>query len=54
MSRRVEAQLKRDWLLNFSMGSFLFTYMLNRCRTAYSYERVTQEDGKRGLSNEQL
>ena len=54
ISRRVEQQLKRDWLLGFSMGSFLFMYTLNACRTAYSFDRVQREDGKKGFDAKEL
>ena len=54
MSRRVEQQLKRDWLLGFSMGSFLFMYTLNACRTVYSFERYQREDGARGFNAREL
>ena len=54
ISRRVEQQLKRDWLLGFSMGSFLFMYTRNACRTAYSFDRVQREDGKRGFDAKEL
>ena len=36
MTRRVEQQLKRDWLLRFTMSNVLFRSLLNRCRTVYS------------------
>ena len=54
MTRRVEQQLKRDWLLGFSMGSFLFTFTLNACRTVYSYDRVHREDGQKGFAARDL
>ena len=54
ISRRVEQQLKRDWLLGFSMGSFLFMYTLNACRTAYSFDRVQREDGTKGFDAKEL
>ena len=44
ISRRVEQQLKRDWLLGFSMGSLLFTFKLNTCRTVYSYQKYTAKE----------
>ena len=54
MSRRVEQQLKHDWLLGFSMGSFLFMFTLNACRTVYSFERIQREDGARGFNAREL
>ena len=45
MTRRVEEQVKRDWLLGFAMGNVLLWSMLNQCRTFYSYEKVRRDDG---------
>ena len=54
MTRRVEQQVKRDWLLGFTMGNVLFRSMLNQCRTVYSYENVHREDGSMGFTAEEL
>jgi hypothetical protein len=48
MSRRIEQQLKRDWLLGFSMGSFLFMYKLNASRTVYSYGHFSAKELEEG------
>ncbi|HIE71391.1 MAG TPA: hypothetical protein EYP98_15145 [Planctomycetes bacterium] len=54
MTRRIEQQLKRDWLLGFSMGSFLFRSTLNACRTMYSYTSVKREGGHKGFTPKEL
>ena len=54
ISRRVEQQLKRDWLLGFTMGSVLFRSMLNQCKTVYSYEKIRRADGSTGFTAEEL
>ena len=54
MTRRVEQQVKRDWLLGFTMGNVLFRSMLNQCRTVYSYENVRREDGSMGFTAAEL
>ena len=37
ISRRVENQLRRDWLLQFSAGNLLFRSAVNLAKTMYSY-----------------
>ena len=54
MTRRVEQQLKRDWLFGFTMFSVLFRSILNQCKTVYSYEQVRKEDGSKGFTAEEL
>jgi hypothetical protein len=54
MTRRVEQQVKRDWLLGFTMGNVLFRSMLNQCRTVYSYETVRRENGSMGFTAAEL
>ena len=54
MSRRVEQQLKRDWLLGFTMSSVLFHSLINQRRTVYSYDKVRRKDGSRGFSAAEL
>ena len=54
MTRRVEQQLKRDWLFGFTMFSVLFRSQLNQCKTVYSYEKVRREDGSKGFSAAEL
>jgi len=54
ITRRVEQQLKRDWLLGFTMGSVLFRSLLNQCRTVYSYEKVRRADGTMGFTAQEL
>ena len=54
ITRRVEQQLKRDWLLGFSMGNVLFRSLLNQCRTVYSYEKIKRQDGSLGFSAAEL
>ena len=54
ITRRVEQQLKRDWLLGFTMGSVLFRSMLNQCKTVYSYEKIRRSDGSKGFTAAEL
>ena len=54
MSRRVEQQLRRDWLLGFSMGNVLFRSAVNLTRSVHSYETIKREDGSYGFSAEEL
>ena len=54
MTRRVEQQLKRDWLFGFTMFSVLFRSILNQCKTVCSYEQVRIEDGSKGFTAEEL
>ena len=54
MARRIEQQLKRDWLLGFSRGSFLFRSTLNACRAIYSYTSVKREGGHKGFTPKKL
>ena len=53
-SRRVEAQLRRDWCLGFAQGNYLFRSALNLSRTVYSYETCLRPEGGRGFSAEEL
>ena len=54
ITRRVEQQLKRDWLLGFTMGNVLFRSMLNQCKTVYSYEKIRRADGSKGFTGAEL
>ena len=54
MTRRVEQQVQRDWLLGFTMSSVLFHSQLNQCRTVYSYEKHKREDGSTGFTSQEL
>ena len=45
LSRRVEAQLSRDWSFGFASWNFLFRSTINLSRTLYSYEGGTGEMG---------
>ncbi len=38
MSRRVEAQLRRDWMLGFAQYNFMFRSAINLTKQIYSYE----------------
>ena len=49
MTRRVEQQLRRDWLLGFTMSNVLFRSMVNLCRTVYSYDKIKRQDGSYGF-----
>ena len=46
MSRRVEAQISRDWHFGFSSWNYLFRCAVNMSRTVYSYESALKEDGE--------
>ena len=50
IARRVEQQVKRDWLLGFSPNNYLFRSALNLIRTVYSYETFQGEDGQKGFT----
>ena len=54
MARRVEQQLKRHWLFDFTMFSVLIRIILNQLKTVYSYEHVRREDGAKGFNAEEL
>ena len=54
MSRRVEQQLRRDWLLGFTMGNVLFRSSLNMDRTVYSYASLERDDGSYGFTAAEL
>ena len=54
MTRRVEQQVQRDWLLGFTMSSVLFHSELNSCKSVFSYEKCNREDGSHGFSAEEL
>ena len=50
----MEQQLRRDWLLGFTMSSVLFHSLLNQCRTVYAYEKTKRADGTVGFSAAEL
>ena len=54
ISRREEQQLRRDWLLGFTMGNVLFRSSLNMCRTVYSYASLKRDDGSYGFTAAEL
>ena len=54
ISRRVEQQLRRDWLLGFTMGNVLFRSSLNMCRTVYSYASLKRDNGSYGFTAAEL
>ena len=39
IGRRVESQLRRDWLLQFSTGNLLFRHAVNMAKTLYSSQK---------------
>ena len=45
MSRRVESQLHRDWNFGYSSWNLLFRATINMCRTLYSYEGRSNDEG---------
>ena len=54
IARRVEQQVKRDWLLGFSQHNYLFRSALNLIRTVYSYETFQGEDGHKGFTGKEI
>jgi hypothetical protein len=57
MSRRIEAQLNRDWHFGFVSWNYLFRSTVNLSRTFYSYDaKPTDEEGNRsgGLTPKDL
>ena len=54
MTRRVEQQLRRDWLFGFTMSNVLFRSLLNQCRTVYSYQKARRSDGSFGFTAAEL
>ena len=55
MSRRVEAQLARDWSFGFVTWNYLFRSAVNLSRTIYTYDKVGKsEDEPEGLRPEEL
>ena len=53
MSRRVEAQLARDWNFGYASWNFLFRSTINLSRTLYSYEGRSGDAGS-SMTAEQL
>ena len=45
MSRRIEAQLARDWTFGFATWNYMFRSVVNLSRTIYAYDHVKSEDG---------
>ena len=54
MSRRVEAQLRRDWMLGFTMWSVFFQSSINATRNLFSFEGSPRPDGYHGFSSADL
>ena len=54
MSRRVEAQMQRDWHFGFVTWNYLFRSAINLSRSLYSYESVISDEGKKGITAEEL
>ena len=52
-ARRVDAQLKRDWLLGFAQWNYFFRSSINLSRTMYSYTTPKVED-RRGYTAKEL
>ena len=52
ISRRVEQQLRRDWLLGFTMGNVLFRSLLSMSPTVYSGTRLKRDDGIYGCQQQ--
>ena len=54
MARRIESQLRRDWLLQFTTGNLLFRSAVNLAKTVYSYEAALRSDGQKGFTAAEL
>ena len=54
VARRVESQLRRDWLLHFSAGNLLFRSTVNLARTVHSYETAKRGQGNQGFAAAEL
>eukprot|EP00973_Karenia_brevis_P093444 12417331-Karenia_brevis.AAC.1 len=54
MTRRVEQQLRRDWLLGFTMSSVLFQSALNMARSLVAFESEERQDGSCGFNAQEL
>jgi len=54
ISRRIESQLRRDWLLQFSTGNLLFRSAVNLAKTVYSYETASRGEGQKGFTCAEL
>ena len=54
MSRRMEAQLQRDWHFGFVSWNYIFRSAVNLSRTLYSYERNATTEGAKALTAPEL
>lgn len=54
MSRRIEAQLNRDWHFGCVAWNYLFRSTVNLSRTIFSYEQEKDEEGQLRLTSEEL
>ena len=54
ISRRVEAQLKRDWMLGFAQYNLMFRNAINLTKQIYSYESPKNADGTAGFTAAEL
>ena len=54
MSRRIEAQMQRDWHFGFVSWNYIFRSAINLSRTLYSYESIILEGGKKAVTAEEL
>jgi len=54
MSRKIEAQLQRDWHFGFVSWNYLFRATINFSKTLYSYESANTPEGRRGFTAQEL
>ena len=54
MSRKIEAQLQRDWHFGFVSWKYLFRATINFSKTLYSYESANTPEGRRGFTAQEL
>jgi len=54
MSRRIEAQLQRDWQFGFVTWNYIFRSAVNLSRTLYSYEKASTSEGTRAFTAQEL
>ena len=54
MTRRAEAQFRRDWTFIFTLWNYLFRTMVNLQKNAYVYAVPDGKGGKRMLTNKEI
>eukprot|EP00973_Karenia_brevis_P004598 629058-Karenia_brevis.AAC.1 len=54
MSRRIEAQVQRDWHFGFVSWNLIFRSAINLSKTVYSYENADTTEGRRSFTAAEL